>query len=197
MFCCEGVLNLTYLALNLSYYVNGVAKRHAEVSRIMFAPYVIDAITNGVHAVTWVSQPFATLFDRYIPGWRENNVRLRYALNIPKPDVRQAHREAKRTLVEYVNRTTNSGMDVDVLTLGFGRRATPYKRTDLLLADRRRLGHIASSIGPLQVVYAGKAHPRDEGGKELIRRIFQAKAALAPRVPIAYWRTTASNSPVC
>ena len=77
-------------------------------------------------------------------------------------------------------------MDVDVLTLGFGRRATPYKRTDLLLADRRRLGHIASSIGPLQVVYAGKAHPRDEGGKELIRRIFQAKAALAPRVKIAY-----------
>ena len=186
VFCCEGVLNLTYLALNLSYYVNGVAKRHAEVSRAMFAPYVIDAITNGVHAATWVSPPFAELFDRYIPGWRENNVRLRYALSIPKPDVTHAHREAKRTLIEYVNRATNAGMDLDVLTLGFGRRATPYKRTDLLLADPGRLQHIASSVGALQVVYAGKAHPRDEAGKEIIRRIFRVKAELAPRIKIAY-----------
>ena len=186
MFCREGVLNMTYVALNLSYYVNGVAKRHAEVSRAMFASYVIDAITNGVHAATWVSPPFAELFDRYISGWRENNVRLRYALNIPKPEVIRAHQEAKRTLIEHVNRATNAGMDVDVLTLGFGRRATAYKRTDLLLTDPRRLEHIASNLGPLQVVFAGKAHPRDEGGKDLIRRIFRAKAALAPRIKIAY-----------
>lgn len=69
VFCCEGELNMTYLALNLSHYVNGVAKKHGEVSQAMFHRYIIDAITNGVHAVTWVSEPFATLYDRYIAGW--------------------------------------------------------------------------------------------------------------------------------
>ncbi|HJU03819.1 MAG TPA: alpha-glucan family phosphorylase, partial [Nitrospiraceae bacterium] len=63
VFCCEGVLNMTYLALNLSHYVNGVAKKHGEVSQAMFSRYVIDAITNGVHAATWVSEPFAKLYD--------------------------------------------------------------------------------------------------------------------------------------
>jgi starch phosphorylase len=186
VFSCDGVLNLTYLALNLSYYVNGVATRHAEVSRAMFAPHVIDAITNGVHATTWASPPFAALFDAHIPGWRQNNARLRHALRIPTPDLMRARREAKRSLIEYVNRAANTGMDLDVLTLGFGRRATPYKRTDLLLTDVERLRYIAATVGPLQVVYAGKAHPRDEGGKELIRRIVRAAASLVPLIKIVY-----------
>jgi len=186
VFSCDGVLNLTYLALNLSYYVNGVATRHAEVSRAMFAPHVIDAITNGVHATTWASPPFAALFDAHIPGWRQNNARLRHALRIPTPDLMRARREAKRSLIEYVNRAANTGMDLDVLTLGFGRRATPYKRTDLLLTAVERLRHIAATVGPLQVVYAGKAHPRDEGGKELIRRIVRAAASLVPLIKIVY-----------
>ena len=88
------------------------------------APYVIDAITNGVHATTWVSPPFRALFDRHLLGWQENNLRLRNALNIPRADVRQAHAEVKRELIEYVNRETNVGMDVHLLTLGFARRAT-------------------------------------------------------------------------
>jgi len=186
VFCCDGVLNMTYLALNLSHYVNGVAKRHAEVSRQMFAPYVIDAITNGVHATTWVSPAFRALFDRYISGWQDNNLRLRYALNIPKADVRLAHAEAKRQLIEYVNRETNAGMDVHQLTLGFARRATAYKRADLLLADPDRLLHITSAVGPLQIVYAGKAHPRDTEGKAVIERIFRTKAALKGRLHIVY-----------
>src|SRR6266567_8319987 len=139
VFCCEGVLNMTYLALNLSHYINGVAKKHGEVSRHMFAHYVIDAITNGVHAATWTSQPFQRLFDRYIPGWREDNFSLRYALSIPHQDVWDAHRTAKRQMLEDVNRATNAGMDVDVLTLGFARRAAAYKRIDLLFQDIERL----------------------------------------------------------
>jgi starch phosphorylase len=186
VFCCNGVLNMTFLALTMSHYVNGVAKRHAEVSRQMFAPYVIDAITNGVHATTWVSPAFRALFDRQIPGWQENNLRLRYALNIPKAEVRQAHAEAKRHLIEYINRETNAGMDVHPLTVGFARRATAYKRADLLFADPNRLLHIASAVGPLQVVYAGKAHPRDTEGKAVIERIFRMKATLKGRVNIAY-----------
>jgi starch phosphorylase len=186
VFCCEGLLNMTHLALNLSHYVNGVAKKHGEVSQHLFAGYVIDSITNGVHAATWAAAPFQDLYDRYIPGWRQDNFSLRYALSIPKPEVWQAHTQAKRQLIQSVNRETNVGMDTDVLTLGFARRATVYKRADLLFTDIDRLKSIAVKAGALQVVYAGKAHPQDQGGKELIKRIFQAKEALKPTIKIAY-----------
>ncbi|HEY7495177.1 MAG TPA: alpha-glucan family phosphorylase [Candidatus Tectomicrobia bacterium] len=186
VFCCEGVLNMTYLALNLSHYVNGVAKKHGEVSQHMFARYVIDAITNGVHAGTWTAPPFQVLFDRYIPGWREDNFSLRAALSIPPDEVWQAHMAAKRQLIAYVNHDTNAGLDVDTLTLGFARRATAYKRADLLFQDIERLKHIATQAGAFQVLYAGKAHPRDDAGKALIQRIYQARDALKNHVKIAY-----------
>jgi len=184
--CCEGQMNLTYLALNLSHFVNGVAKKHAEVSRHMFAQYQIDAITNGVHAATWTSPQFQALFDQHIPGWREDNFSLRYALSIPLNEIWDAHRAAKRELLRQVDREANAGMDVDVLTLGFARRAATYKRADLLFRDPERLRAIATKAGQLQIIYAGKAHPQDEGGKKLIQRIFQAKEALKPDIRIAY-----------
>ena len=186
VFCCGGLLNMTYLALNLSHYVNGVTKKHGEVSRHMFAGYVIDSITNGVHAATWTSEPFQRLYDHYIPGWRQDNLNLRYALGIPTAEIWQAHTQAKRQLIQFVNRETNAGMDVDVLTMGFARRATTYKRADLLLADLDRLRSIATKVGAFQVVYAGKAHPQDQGGKELIARIFQASEKLHPDIRLVY-----------
>jgi starch phosphorylase len=186
VFCCDGVLNMTYLALNLSHYINGVAKRHGEVARHMFAHYVIDAITNGVHAATWTSLPFQRLFDLYIPGWREDNFSLRYALSIPTHDVWDAHRLAKRQMIEDVNRASNAGMDIDVLTLGFARRATAYKRMDLLFQDIERLQQLATYAGGLQVIYAGKAHPQDRQGKELIKRIYAIKDVLKDYIKIVY-----------
>ena len=186
VFCCEDRLNMTYLGLNLSHYVNGVAKRHGEVSRLMFAHYNIDAITNGVHAVTWTSGPFQDLYDHYIPGWRQDNFSLRYALSIPRPEVWKAHTLAKKALIQYVNRETNIGMDADVLTLGFARRAATYKRADLLFTDMERLKSILGKAGPFQVIYAGKAHPQDQGGKELIKRIFQLKESLKKDMKVAY-----------
>jgi starch phosphorylase len=186
VFCCEGVLNLTFLALNLSAYVNGVARRHAEVSQLMFARYRIDAITNGVHVPTWVSEPFRALFDRRIPGWREDNFSLRYALGIPREEIWEAHTQARRRLVALVNRQTNLGLDADLLTIGFARRAAAYKRGDLLFADPQRLREIARGAGPIQLVYAGKAHPRDEAAKELLRRIVRAGNALGPQIRFAY-----------
>jgi len=165
LICHEGRLNMTYLALTLSHYVNGVAKKHGEISRHMFAGYEIDAITNGVHAPTWVSAPFRELFDRHVAGWEEDNFSLRYALRIPDDEVWAAHREAKRRLVESVNREANAGFDVDVLTLGFARRAATYKRADMIFHDVERLRRIASQHGGLQLVFAGKAHPKDEEGK--------------------------------
>ena len=77
-------------------------------------------------------------------------------------------------------------MDADILTIGFARRAATYKRGDLLFTDIERLKTISSKVGPLQVIYAGKAHPQDQGGKEVIKRIFQAKEALKKDVKIAY-----------
>jgi starch phosphorylase len=182
----EGRLNMTHLALNLSHYVNGVAKRHGEVSRLMFARYTIDSITNGIHAATWASEPFQRLFDRYIPDWRRDNFALRYALSIPTAEVWDAHTAAKKQLIRTVNRETNAGMDADVLTIGFARRAATYKRADLLFHDLRRLKAMATTAGPFQVVYAGKAHPADQGGKELIQRIVQARDAARPELRVAY-----------
>jgi len=182
----DGTLNMTYLALTLSHYVNGVAKKHGEVSSHMYAPYRIDSITNGVHVAAWTSEPFRDLFDKYIPGWREDNFNLRYALSIPGQEIWEAHTQAKRELIHYVNRETNKGMDTDVLTLGFARRAATYKRADLLLSDIGRLKEVYSKAGPFQIIYAGKAHPKDQQGKELIQRIFQSINALNSDVKIAY-----------
>ncbi|MBI5838102.1 MAG: alpha-glucan family phosphorylase [Candidatus Eisenbacteria bacterium] len=186
IFCSGGTFNMTYLALNLSHYVNGVAKRHGEVSRSMFSHYAIDAITNGVHASTWAARPFQELFDKHIPGWRQDNYTLRYALSIPRDEIWKAHRDAKARLIQYVNRDTNVGMDVDVLTLGFARRVAPYKRGDLFFRDAERLRNIRTHVGPLQIIYAGKAHPQDGEGKAIIARIFEARDRVKPEIKMAY-----------
>lgn len=186
VFCCEGVLNLTYLALNLSHYVNGVAKRHGLVSQHMFGRYVIDSITNGVHAGTWAGPAFQRLFDQYIPGWREDNYSLRSALSIPPDEIWEAHQEQKRALLQRVRNDTAVDMDEQTLTIGYARRMTAYKRPDLLFRDLDRLKRIAAQTGGLQLIYAGKAHPRDEGGKELIRRLFQVRDELNSSIKIAF-----------
>jgi starch phosphorylase len=185
--CChEGMLNLTYIALNFSHYINGVAMRHGEISRAMFGGYVIDAITNGVHAATWTADAFHTLFDRHIPGWRRDNFSLRYALSIPLEEIWQAHTGAKRRVIERISTDTGTRFEPNVFTIGFARRATEYKRADLLFHDVERLKSIATVLGPLQIVYAGKAHPLDEPGKRMIEHIFRAKSAVGSRIAIAY-----------
>lgn len=179
-------LNLTQLALSLSTYVNGVAKVHGETSRQMFPHVPIEAITNGVHAGTWTSPAFQQLFDRYIPSWREDNYSLRGALGLPAEDVWSAHLIAKHELFEEVRKKTGLNFDAEVFTIGFARRATGYKRADLILADLDRLRQIAKNAGAFQIIYAGKAHPNDGGGKDIIRHIFQAKKALRKTVPTVF-----------
>lgn len=186
VFCCEDVLNMTYLALNLSHYVNGVAKKHSKIARHMFANYVIESITNGVHAETWTSIPFQELFDNHIPGWRQDNASLRYALSIPRQELWDAHTKAKRQLIHYVNQETNAGLDEDTFTIGFARRAAVYKRGDLFFQDIGKLKEISSKVGPFQVIYAGKAHPKDNASKELIKRIYEVKNILKEDIEIAY-----------
>ncbi len=179
-------VNMTYLALSLSNYVNGVAKLHGEVSRKMFPNVPIEAITNGVHAATWTCPAFRELFDRMIPSWREDNYSLRGALGLPPEEVWAAHLLAKHDLLESVRKKTGLKLDPQVFTIGFARRATGYKRADLILSDLDRLRQIAKTAGPFQIVYAGKAHPRDGGGKEIIKKIFKAKKALKKTVSIVF-----------
>jgi len=185
----ENKLNMTRLALFFSHYVNGVAKKHGEVSRMMFPGYSIDSITNGVHTTTWVSGPFQRLFDKYMSGWRSDPYILRSAFSMDKNEVWNAHMEAKQVLINFVNKRFNVGMNYDDLTIGFGRRQTAYKRPDLLLSDKNRLLDIADKVGPIQIIYAGKAHPKDGSGKDTIRNIFNSMKninGMNRKVKIAY-----------
>jgi glycogen phosphorylase len=185
-FLVAGTLNMTYVALEASGYVNGVAKRHGEVSRRMFEQYEIDSITNGVHAGTWVAPPMRELFDSHIAGWREDNASLRYARGIPLEEVWSAHQIAKDALVDFVNQATGARLSSDRFTLGFARRMTAYKRPGLLFLDLERLLDMQKSAGPLQVILAGKAHPQDFGGKALIREICQTARRFRGELEIAF-----------
>jgi starch phosphorylase len=184
--CCDTALNLTLVALELSHYVNGVTRRHGEVSRSMFPGYPIGSITNGVHSPTWTAPPFAALYDRYIPDWRRDSFSLRYALGVPVTAIQEAHRHAKAQLVRTVHARTSTRFEPERFTIGFARRATAYKRPTLLLRDPVRLRRLAAARGPLQVVFAGKAHPHDAEGKRLIREIVNQATQLAPDVRVAY-----------
>jgi len=182
----DGLLNMTHLALSLSRYVNGVAMRHGQISRDMFPGYPINSITNGVHAGTWATRAFQRLFDANIPQWRHDHNYLRYAIAIPLDEIRQAHLQAKRELFAEVERRTGVRLDPTSCTLGFARRASTYKRADLLLSDPTRLKRIIRQAGPLQLIYGGKSHPRDGGGKDVIRRVFRGAAALKDELPLIY-----------
>jgi starch phosphorylase len=183
--CHENELNMTLLALNHSEYINGVAKKHEEISRGMFPGYPIDSITNGVHHVFWTSEPFCKLYDRHISGWRKDPFDLRYVISIPKEEIIQAHGEAKKRLIDLVNAKHGIGMDYDTFTLGFARRITKYKRPDLLFSNPDRLVTIAKNT-PMQLILAGKAHPKDMEGKELIKIIFKAIKRLREDIKIVF-----------
>jgi len=182
----DGTLNMTYLALRFSHYINGVAMHHGEISRGMYPEYPVRAITNGVHAVTWSSPSFRELYDRHVPEWREDNLYLRYAIGIPIEEIRAAHLAAKRKLLDEIRSRTGRALDEKVMTIGFARRAAAYKRLELFFSDCERLKWIAKQVGPFQVVCGGKAHPQDEAGKQSIQRVFAAAAELGDSVPVVY-----------
>lgn len=177
--------NMTRLALNLSGYINGVAKRHAEVSARMFSGYKVHAITNGVHPQTWTCPSLTRLYDAHLPEWRHEPEILVRADQIRDEAIWQAHQQAKVVLIERVRTQTGSELDLDVPIIGFARRMTAYKRPDLLFADLSRLAAIADKY-PFQIVMAGKAHPRDEWGKGLIQTLHHHIRKLAGTIKIVY-----------
>jgi starch phosphorylase len=178
-------LNMTRLALNLSEFINGVAKRHRDFSKELFPGYEIHAITNGIHSYTWTCESFRRIYDKYLPGWANEPELLVRVDGIPDEEIWQAHMEAKKVLIDYVNKVTNIGMDYDTLTLGFARRATGYKRANLLFSDLEKLKKV-NKKGKIQIVFAGKAHPKDETGKRLIQEIFGYIKKLNDEIKIVY-----------
>lgn len=178
-------LNMTLLALNLSTYVNGVAKRHQESSSKMFTGYEIHAITNGVHSHTWTGEVYRKLFDKYLPGWVIEPELLAKVDLIPDGEIWQAHQQQKQILINYIKDVTNIQLDPEVFTIGFARRATEYKRATLLFSNIERLRKIGRRR-KLQVIFAGKAHPRDEGGKRLIEQIYTYSRQLKGDIEVVY-----------
>ncbi|MGD0292268.1 MAG: alpha-glucan family phosphorylase [Terracidiphilus sp.] len=179
----NGMLNMTLLALHFSHYANGVAMKHAHVSRDMFPDFHIHAITNGVHTPTWVSEPFRKILDEHIPVWQRDNLYLRNAIELPADEILAAHARNKEALLAEVAShrcvPANLALDPKVLTLGFARRAATYKRAPLLLTDPGRLVQIATKAGGLQIIYAGKAHPQDKPGKAMIQQVVAEAARLS------------------
>ena len=181
-----GGLNMTRLGLNFSQYVNGVAKKHGEVTRQLFPGYQIESITNGVHAARWAAEPFARLYDKYLPGWRIDPYNLRYALSIPLEELWRTHEEAKGEMISYINQRYGVVMNKDVFTIGFARRATAYKRGNMLFSDIERLLRIAERSKGIQIIYAGKAHPNDNDGKLLIQQIIDNMRKVGHKITCVY-----------
>lgn len=182
----EESLNMTRLALNLSEYVNGVARKHAEVSSAMFPGYKVHAITNGVHPYTWAAESFRQLYDHYLPGWcHEPQLLMRADCCIPDTAIWEAHVQAKQHLIGKMQALSGVSLQPDIPIFGFARRMTAYKRPDLLFSDLERLRAIARNQ-PFQIVLAGKAHPHDENGKQLIKQLCAHARDLADTIPVVY-----------
>ncbi len=185
-FLYNGKVNMTHVALEMSNYVNGVAKKHAEISRKMFPNHLIHSITNGVHTATWTSPHLTSLFDKYLDDWTLNPSSLRFSMLIPDEELEKAHREAKEELISFVNATTQSNLSPEIFTIGFARRAAKYKRMDLLFSNLDWLKSINDNVGKIQIILAGKAHPQDGGGKDIIKHVFSLIEKLKGKIEVTY-----------
>ncbi|HDQ92601.1 MAG TPA: alpha-glucan family phosphorylase [Synergistetes bacterium] len=162
-------VSMTDIALRYSRYINGVSRKHTDVSREMYKRKDVDCITNGIHSQTWVSPEMAALFSRHIPGWDNAPEFLVKAVQIPVEEIRSAHAPAKMRLLDYVAEKTGKKLDGARLTIGFARRVAQYKRADLILRDTARL--VKAAGGKVQFIFSGKAHPNDGPARETLRKL--------------------------
>jgi len=178
-------LSMTHLAMHLSHYTCGVSRVHGSVSRKMFPGEQIDSITNGIHHLTWACPEMQELFDAHIPGWRETPELLEVKCrDLPDEALWEAHRAAKRRLIEEVNKHTMTPFDVDHLTIASARRVVAYKRPELLYTNLERLKEVG--CGRLQIIHAGNAHPDDRFGQDVIKRMIERSRVLHDCVRIVY-----------
>lgn len=176
--------SMSHLAAALSNNMNAVSNLNAWVASSMFEGKHIEPITNGVHHLTWTSPPMATLYDEHLPGWRTDPAILAHAGRLPNSALENARAEARAVLRDLVAVATGVQLEQKRLTIGFARRFATYKRANLIFSDIERLRKIGA--GRIQFVFAGKAHPNDEGGKQLIRDIFEGASHVADEIPVAF-----------
>ncbi len=181
----EHELNTTKLAMSFSDYINAVSRKHGEVTKEMFPDYTIDYITNGIHSQTWTSKYMADVFDRYIPGWREDSTKLVEIFKVPNSEIFKAHKFAKKDFIDYVNKNNvvPTTFDEEKVTIGFARRFIGYKDAELIFSNIDNLKRIGKKV---QFVFAGKAHRRDELGKNIMRRVIEKAKSLSDDISIAF-----------
>ena len=176
-------LCMTVLALRLSRGANGVSKLHGEVSREMWKELYPDRpvsqvpighITNGVHPTFWMAPETRTFLDEHVAGWRNELTNPAFwtdaMMNLDDKAFWDHHCRLRYKLIERARRwSSRMALDADALTIGFARRFAPYKRANLLFSDVDRLHNLLGQ--GVQLVYAGKAHPRDLHGQALMSEI--------------------------
>jgi starch phosphorylase len=199
----NGAFHMTVCALRLSRFVNGVSRRHGEVSRQIWAPLwsnrevskvPIGHITNGVHKATWMARELMDLFDHDFghewpqqlndPAFWERMLDLDDAklwhihVELKTAMMNFAREEARRRWARHWKEATHvvgagTLLNPDALTIGFARRFATYKRADLLFHDAERLRTLlVNASQPVQIIFAGKAHPADTPGKEVLRNVY-------------------------
>ena len=195
--------SMTILALRMSRHANGVSRLHGDVSRTLWKDVwtgvpvhevPITSITNGVHTKTWMAPEFSALYRKHLGDWEEHLTEQdfwRRVIDIPDAQLWDTHQKLKLRLIEFVRqrvrirrervgespesiRKVNRILDPEILTIGFARRFATYKRGTLLFSDKERLKKLLNdTTRPVQFIFAGKAHPRDEGGKALIKQVYE------------------------
>ncbi len=195
--------SMTILALRTSRHANGVSALHGRVSQGLWKDVwsgvpqeevPITSVTNGIHTKTWMAPDFIRLYDKYLPGWEEQLTDKdfwRKVQDIPDEDLWETHQRQKRRTLEFIRertrqqwkrtgdtpdkiRTISHMLNPEILTIGFARRFATYKRATLLFNDRERLAKLMNSAEhPVQFVFAGKAHPKDEPGKKFIQDVYK------------------------
>ncbi|PYL44175.1 MAG: alpha-glucan phosphorylase [Verrucomicrobia bacterium] len=206
--------SMTILALRLSRHANGVSKLHGEVTRSLWKDVwsgvpvhevPITNITNGVHTKTWMAPEFAALYRKHLGDWEEHLTEPEFwrgVIDIHDAELWETHQRLKRRLIDFIRdrerqrrerlgespesiRKVNRILDPEILTVGFARRFATYKRGTLLFSDKERLKRLVNdATRPVQFIFAGKAHPRDEAGKAFIQEVykFSREAGLENRV---------------
>jgi len=177
-------LHMTELGLYFSRSANGVSELHGKVACSQFPQFSIDYITNGIYHPYWLGESFRELFDSKIPGWRTKPDLLLNLNNISDDELECAHLHQKNILLEYISKQSSKVLSSNILTIGFARRAAEYKRARLIFSNLEKLIEIGKD--KIQIVFAGKAHPKDDQGKNIIKGIFKDADRLKDSIDIIF-----------
>ena len=176
----DGVVNLSRLASKYSGVTSAVSMKHSFVAERVIGHDRIVYVTNGAYHRRWVHPVLMKLYDEHFRGWEDTPSLLAGAVGLPSEDLSRAHAAAKRSLVSLVNLHNPRHFDESILTVCVAKRITGYKRNGMLLGDPEKLQSISEEKGDLQIVYAGKTHPKDVSAKEMLADIIR-KADLLNR----------------